>query len=1240
MATIANVIKWVSNIEEFRAQMKSGVDQVVAMESAVEKTVRSLGGEGLIRSANNAAAAVEKLGGTSKLTAGESERLAGMMDKAITKYAALGQTAPSALQRLLDATRANVEQSKKLADETAAVQRNVQAFSGAKVISEAGAMAKAVEQFGGANKLTATEQANVNRVLSDAIAKYQALGQVAPKALRDLEQQTRQLPPAQDSAGLSFGKLVGAYVTGQAAIGLVKRGVGELKDFLLSSVDSYAAAEAAQKKLTAALISQGQATPEVLSQYDALATKFQRTTVYSDDLTNEMQALLVQVGQVMPSQMEAALQASTDLASGLGVDLRDATMLVAKAFSGGGDELGRLKSILGDAYVAGKGMDGILAAINEKFGGQAQAEIESYAGKVKQLANEWDNVKEAIGKSIVQDPILNAALSELKDSVQGAGDASAHAAPSFVELWASFVGVDDITLSVIRLTEAMVGWYQVVLHPPKAPDMMKAVSLRPEDVFNAPTAQFGQHPLDVKKYLDDEEAAQKKATAAALAHAAAIKSLADNYSGLSVIKTANDALAAVHQNLRAGISISKMTIEQQNALNDVVKAAIKVYEAEGRIVPLELRKIFDETRHLRTEMEQLALIKINPVSRTQLPVNLSGDTAASQIPLIPRSSLISDIGLPTEIPGLDKLIIQTKDEAAATEKLRLEQERAAKQNHAYADSLDVISQAFSTLSQLGGGGKARAIFQGASSIAAGLSDADRSYTKFADGVQKNTGIATAMFSRTSTTAQKWASGVQSAGVIVGGAMSAWAASANDGSKAAGAFHGAMEGAKAGAMFGPWGMAIGAAAGAVIGFVHTLSAGRRAVKDFAKSFDTEATGSGFDELRTKLLVLGGEGERLWIKLTQGTKKGDKAGAQKVIDEITKSLEAAKQKDAQFNTTLGQTLSQIQKWGGGVGGALRPYLDGLAKAGRLTQENIDLLGTMTDDGKVSWQQLEEAVGRYGGDLSKLGGSFQEARMHESWQQIIDDMDLFQRGGVSSADALDLMKGKISDLVNQSVRFGTEIPANMKPWVEQLIASGKLVDDDGKKITDIGKLKFGETLQTSLQNLNDTLKTLIETFQKVPGAVAAIPREVTTTVTTRYRATYDTTGAPNDDTSSPASTGGYVGMRKILPFTGGGIVPDYFANGTLGRLINFLPKGTDTVPAMLTPGEIVLNAAQQHHVAGAIKGGGDTVNVSVTFNVNAIDRAGVREFLYDEAIPELEKAIRSNVGDLRTTIREVAA
>ena len=47
------------------------------------------------------------------------------------------------------------------------------------------------------------------------------------------------------------------------------------------------------------------------------------------------------------------------------------------------------------------------------------------------------------------------------------------------------------------------------------------------------------------------------------------------------------------------------------------------------------------------------------------------------------------------------------------------------------------------------------------------------------------------------------------------------------------------------------------------------------------------------------------------------------------------------------------------------------------------------------------------------------------------------------------------------------------------------------------------------------------------------------------------------------------------------------EYHAQGGMVGTSPFIPKGTDTVPAMLTPGEIVLNAAQQRNMANNLQG-----------------------------------------------------
>lgn len=52
----------------------------------------------------------------------------------------------------------------------------------------------------------------------------------------------------------------------------------------------------------------------------------------------------------------------------------------------------------------------------------------------------------------------------------------------------------------------------------------------------------------------------------------------------------------------------------------------------------------------------------------------------------------------------------------------------------------------------------------------------------------------------------------------------------------------------------------------------------------------------------------------------------------------------------------------------------------------------------------------------------------------------------------------------------------------------------------------------------------------------------------------------------------------------FADGGVVGEYAANGFFPK-----PRGRDVIPVMASPGEIILNTAQQRNIAGAIVGGG---------------------------------------------------
>ena len=100
------------------------------------------------------------------------------------------------------------------------VDKVANAFSGRKLVQDAEIMTKAITEIGGATALTAKEQAQVNAKLAEAIEKYKALGQVAPKNMQDLEHATRQVNTETAKASTGIKDIGGSLLKMASAIGI------------------------------------------------------------------------------------------------------------------------------------------------------------------------------------------------------------------------------------------------------------------------------------------------------------------------------------------------------------------------------------------------------------------------------------------------------------------------------------------------------------------------------------------------------------------------------------------------------------------------------------------------------------------------------------------------------------------------------------------------------------------------------------------------------------------------------------------------------------------------------------------------------------------------------------------------------------------------------------------------------------------------------------------------------------
>jgi hypothetical protein len=118
---------------------------------------------------------------------------------------------------------------------TPQAERMVKAFSGDKLLYSANNLVTAITKIGGATKLTEAEQAKANRTLTDAIAKYTALGQKAPPAMVALQKETAGATAQTQRFGMSLSQV--STVLGAFGISLGVSSVVAFGRELLNTAD-------------------------------------------------------------------------------------------------------------------------------------------------------------------------------------------------------------------------------------------------------------------------------------------------------------------------------------------------------------------------------------------------------------------------------------------------------------------------------------------------------------------------------------------------------------------------------------------------------------------------------------------------------------------------------------------------------------------------------------------------------------------------------------------------------------------------------------------------------------------------------------------------------------------------------------------------------------------------------------------------------------------------------------------
>lgn len=190
-----------------------------------------------------------------------------------------------------------------------------------------------------------------------------------------------------------------------AKLGAIGAAVGAAFAFDKILSEAMQADEALNSFSTAAR-NAGQDAAKASAHMEDLANSIQRTTTVSGDAVTKNAAILVSVGRLSGEALDRATKAAVDLSAGLGKDLNASFDIVAKAAEGNVSALKKYGLEVSNSASDSQKLNAALTFIEQRFGGSAADKVNTFAGALGQLKNNFSDVLENIGKLVTRSPVV------------------------------------------------------------------------------------------------------------------------------------------------------------------------------------------------------------------------------------------------------------------------------------------------------------------------------------------------------------------------------------------------------------------------------------------------------------------------------------------------------------------------------------------------------------------------------------------------------------------------------------------------------------------------------------------------------------------------------------------------------------------------------------------------------------------------------------------------------------------
>jgi len=1041
----------------------------------------------------------------------------------------------------------------------AALTKMANSFSGQKIIQDATLMVKAIDNAGGAATLTAKEMARVNTTVTEAIAKYTALGQQAPKAMTDLASATKGTDAATSSFMGSLSKMNGLLAT--FGIGL---SIGAVVSFGKS------------------LLNMGDEIVRVADRTGLTIDEVQKLSYVAQQSGNSIDELTGAIGQ-MQNRLSSGDKSAVASVKELGINFQalmassPATQLemIATAIAKVPDPADRTRIAM-DLF--GKSGTAILPTLTAQFAKLALEAPKMSDATVKAL----DKAGDQLGRFGLQIKVWAA---ESYNFVGRGFDQIVASA------YRGVAGLIDATAAVVKLASYLPG---------------AAGALGKLGVEMGGLTQKAGWFRDAAALL---VAPIEETTTAAKMLAPAMKD------------------AGEHTEKTAG-SVRKVKEEVERLLPGQNTWALGIGQLSQRIPVL--------TDHINAQAEAFAELRtwVAPLAVTDLPA------LNKQIMLLPNVTASGATSITT----------------------------AANATSHWSSTLTTLSNDFVQMAQIGGDSfatlgrvigtviksfemmtKGAEDFGKASKSAAGASTQD--YTALAmTGV--GAGVAIGAMVAQYRNAQRELRKLAIEQAILNGLQEKWN---TDVQLTTNVMYGQRtEFSQTSAIVKELG---GVAKLTAEEYKHLAEELTHAIAALGMADDdwmnTESAKDALDLLNDSLADMGrvamksgGLVDRTFLELIKTMKEFgvEVEGVNDLLlEQLGGAAEGLNELLGGLSKGLGDSFTVTAEQAAGLGAAAAATFADMVERGMSFKEALDALKPSIDimaetlkksgmDGGDAFDFLIEmsriASDQFMGPLSDAitGANKALKGLHNSGilnqtmftgleQSALQAYNEIIKGGGDGNAALMMLQPTLQTLWSLQKDFGYEVDAATQALIDEAVATGK-VGDKHRPIAE-QMLLATQAIEKAVTALAKAMGAdLPESAEKGAKGVQAAFDKVKVDAPWKDWGPPPTAGGPAVTGVDFAASGGMVTDRGIQHFAAGGSV------------LKFMPRGSDTVPAMLTPGEMVLTPAQQRRL---LNGGGDNTAILAEFRQMRADQAR-RDARLNEAVAKAVKNEVQKVGGRR--------